>query len=204
MAEDPRTLVLASANPGKLRELLDMLRRRGWSARPQSDWQIDSPAEEGETFIENALIKARHAVRLSGLPALGEDSGLVVDALEGAPGIFSARYAGRPGDDAANNAKLLAALAGVPRERRTAHFHCAMALLRDASDPAPRIALGTWRGTILEAPRGSGGFGYDPLFWVPAENCTAAELPAEIKNRISHRAQALAMLADQLAAEFHG
>lgn len=202
MPERGRTLVLASANPGKLRELLDMLRPRGWSARPQSDWQIDAPAEDGATFIENALIKARHAARRSGLPTLGEDSGLLVDALGGAPGIFSARFAGRPGDDAANNARLLAELAGVPPERRTAHYYCAMALMRDATDPAPLVAFGSWRGTLLETPRGGGGFGYDPLFWVPAENCTAAELPAGIKNRISHRAQALAMLADQLAGEF--
>ena len=198
MTEPDRTLVLASANPGKLRELGAMLIPRGWSVRLQSAWTFGPVAEDGESFIENALIKSRHAARHTGLPSLGEDSGLIVDALDGAPGIRSARYAGRHGDDAANNARLLEAMAGVPREQRTARYYCAMALLRDAADPVPLIAFGEWRGVILEVPRGSGGFGYDPLFFVPAESCTAAELPPELKNRISHRALALAMLAEQM------
>lgn len=191
-----RILVLASGNPGKLRELTSMLEPLGWDVRPQNDWQVPEAVEDGLSFIENALLKARHASRLCGHPALGDDSGLVVDALNGAPGIYSARYAGEKADDAANNRKLLEALKDVPENQRTAHFYCAMALVRHAEDPAPLIAIGRWDGRILFAPEGDGGFGYDPLFWVPQENCSSAQLGAERKNRLSHRGQALtAMMA---------
>lgn len=191
-----RVLVLASGNPGKLRELTAMLEPLGWDVRPQNDWQVPEAVEDGLSFVENALIKARHASRLCGHPALGDDSGLVVDALNGAPGIYSARYAGESADDAANNRKLLEALKDVPENRRTAHFYCAMALASHVEDPAPLIAIGRWDGRILFAPEGDGGFGYDPLFWVPQENCSSAQLGAERKNRLSHRGQALtAMMA---------
>lgn len=196
-----RTLVLASGNAGKLRELGAMLLPLGWSARPQSDWALEEAVESGLSFIENALIKARHAARLTGLPALGDDSGLVVDALDGEPGIHSSRYAGEGADDASNNRKLLEALAGVGTGGRGAHFYCAMALMRHAGDPAPLLATGQWDGRILEAPAGSDGFGYDPLFWVPGEGCSAAQLPAGLKNRLSHRGQALAVLLQQLQGE---
>lgn len=194
-----RALVLASGNPGKLRELNAMLEPSGWAALPQSDWEVSEAVEDGLGFIENALIKARHAARHTGLPALGDDSGLVVDALNGAPGIFSARFAGAPADDARNNRKLLDELDGVPEAERTAHFYCAMALVRHADDPAPLIATGQWDGRILEQPSGTGGFGYDPLFHVPGEGCSSAELPPDLKNRISHRGRALASLMEQMA-----
>jgi XTP/dITP diphosphohydrolase len=194
--ESPRILVLASGNRGKLRELTAMLEPLGWDVRPQNDWQVPEAVEDGLSFVENALIKARHASRHCGHPALGDDSGLVVDALNGAPGIFSARYAGEDADDTANNQKLIEALKDVPENGRTAHFYCAMALARHAKDPAPLIAIGRWDGRILFAPEGDGGFGYDPLFWVPQENCSSAQLSADRKNRLSHRGQALtAMLA---------
>jgi len=198
MTEAAHTLVLASGNAGKLRELTAMLEPLGWRVRPQSDWNVPEAVEDGASFIENALIKARHAARLTGLPALGDDSGLVVDVLDGAPGIYSARYAGPGADDGSNNRKLIEALAGVPQERRTAHFYCAMAMVRHAADPAPLVAIGRWDGRILEAPAGSGGFGYDPLFWVEAHGCSSAGLPPEVKNRISHRGRALAALVRQL------
>ena len=196
-----RTLVLASGNAGKLRELGAMLRPLRWSVRPQSEWAMEEAVENGLSFIENALIKARHAARLTGLPALGDDSGLVVDALDGGPGIYSSRFAGEGADDASNNRLLLEALAGVGESRRGAHFYCAMALLRHAGDPAPLVATGKWDGRILEAPAGSDGFGYDPLFWLPGLGCTAAQLPADVKNRLSHRGQALAALLQQLESE---
>jgi len=195
------TLVLASGNKGKLSELTAILEPLGWSVRPQSDWVRTEAEEDGCSFIENALIKARHASRSAGLPALGDDSGLVVDALNGSPGIFSSRYAGEPPDDAANNRKLLAELEGVPETRRSAHFYCAMALVRHPDDPAPLLATGKWRGRILEAPVGLGGFGYDPLFWVPSQGCSSAELAPELKNRLSHRGQALAAMIEQVRNE---
>lgn len=171
-----RQLVLASQNPKKSKELDALLRPLGWQVRPLSDFTTESPVEDASTFVENALIKARYAARLSGLPAIADDSGLEVDALGGAPGVYSARYAGEPSDDAANNRKLLDALAGLPPERRAARFVCALALLRHADDPVPVIAIGTWSGQILEAPRGQGGFGYDPLLFVPELGRSAAEL----------------------------
>ena len=193
-----RTLVLASGNAGKLRELGAMLEPLGWRVRPQSDWHLEEAVEDGLSFIENALIKARHASLATGLPALGDDSGLVVDALDGQPGILSARYAGAGAGDAANNRKLLQALAGLPAERRAAHFYCAMALVRHARDPAPLLATGEWHGRIMEEPAGDGGFGYDPLFFVAAEGCSSAQLAPARKNRLSHRGQALAALLRQM------
>lgn len=201
---DGWTLVLASGNQGKLRELTAMLGPHGWTVRPQSDWRLEEAVEDGLSFIENALIKARHAARATGLPALGDDSGLVVEALDGEPGIRSARYAGAGATDAANNRKLLHALAGLPAERRAARFYCAMALVRHANDPAPLLATGSWRGRIVEEPAGDGGFGYDPLFWVAEEGCTSAQLSAERKNRISHRGQALAALLRLVESELEG
>jgi len=179
-----------------------MLQPIGWSVRPQSEWNISEAKEDGLSFIENALIKARHASRLTNLPALGDDSGLAVDALNGGPGIYSARYAGSDGDDGANNLKLLEALKGVPESERGAHFYCAMVMVRHALDPAPLMAIGRWDGRIMEAPSGEGGFGYDPLFRVPDMNCSSAELPAQVKNRLSHRGQALALMAEQMKMEF--
>jgi XTP/dITP diphosphohydrolase len=195
-----RSLVLASGNPGKLRELTEMLRPIGWIVRSQKEWALAEAVEDGLTFIENALIKARHASQNTGLPSLGDDSGLVVDALDGAPGIKSARYAGEPSDDAANNRKLLSAIKNVPAGQRTAHFYCALAMVRYANDPAPLISTGAWHGSIAESPKGSGGFGYDPVFWVASHACTSAELESAVKNQQSHRGQALAFMMEQIKA----
>jgi len=189
-------LVLASHNAGKLRELQALL---GDSVRVRSvgEFSAEAPEETGLSFVENAILKARHAARLSGLPALADDSGLAVDALGGAPGIYSARYAG-DGGDAANNAKLLEALKEVPDAGRGARFVCALALVRHAEDPLPILCEGLWEGRILHAPRGEHGFGYDPLFWVPEKGCASAELEAAEKNRLSHRARAMAQLRQRL------
>jgi XTP/dITP diphosphohydrolase len=195
-----RTLVLASGNAGKLRELCAMLEPLGWKVAPQNDWGVPEAVEDGLSFIENALIKARHASMHTGLPALADDSGLVVDALQGAPGIYSARYAGAGAGDEANNQKLLHELEAVPDSQRNAHFYCAMALVRHENDPAPLLATGSWDGVITRSPSGSGGFGYDPLFWVPGRNCTSAELQADEKNRLSHRGRALARMKEQMAS----
>lgn len=191
-------LVLASHNAKKLKELQALLAPLGYRLRPVSEFSPEVPEETAPSFIENALLKARHAARVSGLPAIADDSGLEVEALRGAPGVYSARYAGEPSDDAANNAKLLQALAGVPAARRGARFVSALALLRHADDPTPLLALGYWPGRILEAPRGSLGFGYDPLFLVPALDKTSAELAPAVKNRLSHRGRAMRALLKQL------
>lgn len=195
-------LVIASGNAGKLRELQALLQPSGWRIHAQSEWNIEEAEENGLSFVENALIKARHASRLCGLPALGDDSGLVVEALDGAPGIRSARYAGDHADDAANNQKLLAALESFPAGKRGAHFYCAMVFVRHPLDPAPLIATASWEGTILTAPRGTGGFGYDPLFWLEQQQCASAELTPAEKNRLSHRGQALAAMVKQLHYAF--
>jgi XTP/dITP diphosphohydrolase len=200
-AHRERALVLASGNAGKLRELSRMLQSLHWVVRPQSDWNIADAVEDGLTFVENAIIKARHAVSNTGLPSLGDDSGLVVDALEGAPGIRSARYAGEACDFAANNQKLLNAMQGVPDSGRTAHFYCALVLFRYAGDPAPLVATGSWHGSITRTPRGEAGFGYDPVFWVASQGCTAAQLEPAVKNSLSHRGQALAALLKQMKNE---
>lgn len=192
-------LVLASNNKGKLAELQAML-GDSIKVRPQSDFTDIEAEETGLTFVENALIKARHAASVSGLPALADDSGLAVDALGGAPGIYSARYAGGAGD-AANNAKLLDALKDVPDAERGAQFICALALLRHAEDPVPLICEGAWEGRILHAASGEHGFGYDPLFWVPERDCSSAELSPQEKNQLSHRARAMAQLRAKLGLQ---
>jgi XTP/dITP diphosphohydrolase len=192
--------VLASGNAGKLREMRALLAETGIELVAQGELGIADIEETGLTFVENALLKARHAAAVSGLPALGDDSGLCVDALGGAPGLYSARYAGAHGDARANIAKLLDALRGVPDEARGAHFYAVIVLVRHAEDPQPLIAEGLWRGRILHAPRGDGGFGYDPVFFDPVHGGSAAELEPALKNRISHRGQALAALKARLAA----
>jgi XTP/dITP diphosphohydrolase len=192
-------VVLASGNPGKLAELGALLADAGLELVPQGALGIADPVEDGHTFVENALIKARNAARLSGLSALADDSGLIVDALDGAPGLISAHYAGVHGDAAGNIAKLLGELQGVPAERRTARFYCCLVLLRHAEDPQPLIAEGDWPGRILDAPRGNGGFGYDPVFFDPATGLGAGEMPAAMKNPISHRGRALSVLKARLA-----
>jgi XTP/dITP diphosphohydrolase len=190
--------VIASGNAGKLREFDEILRGSGIQAVPQSAFGVDDVEETGLTFVENALLKARHAARATGLPALADDSGLCVDALGGAPGLYSARYAGGHGDARANISKLLHAMRDVAAPGRTAHFHAVIVLLRHAQDPEPVIAEGSWDGAILEAPRGDGGFGYDPVFLDPASGRTAAELDAVSKHRVSHRGRALAALRARL------
>lgn len=210
-ATTQHTVVLASGNAGKLRELARILEPLGRQLHPQGDFDVPEVAETGLSFVENAILKARAAAAHTGLAAIADDSGLEVDALKGAPGIHSARYSGGDnsggnnsgsdnpgGGDAANNAKLLAALAGLPRESRRARFQCLLVYLRHAADPTPVICQGSWEGYILDAPRGEEGFGYDPLFYVPDYDCSAAELDRAVKNRISHRGQACARLAEAL------
>jgi len=191
-----KKLVIASNNPGKLREIGEILAALGIEFMPQSALGVPEADEPHATFIENALAKARHATVLTGFPALAEDSGLSVDALGGAPGVHSARYAGEPRSDARNNAKLLEALGD--RDDRKAHYYCAVVVMRHPADPQPLIAQGVWRGEILRAPRGNGGFGYDPLFFDAVIGETGAELATVRKNLISHRGKALAQLGDAL------
>lgn len=203
-----QTVVLASGNEGKLRELRELLSPLSLTLVTQTSLGISDAEETGLTFLENAIIKARHACAASGLPALADDSGLAVDALNGAPGIYSARYADITGDhahnpdrlsrDRANNQKLLDELGSVPEAQRTAHFHCVLVFMRHAADPTPLVCHGKWSGSILHAPAGTGGFGYDPLFFVPQLNCSSAQLPPAQKNQLSHRAQALKLLLQQL------
>lgn len=192
-------LVLASSNAGKLREFNSLLADFGFEVIRQADLGVTDAEETGLSFVENALLKARHASQITGLAALADDSGLVVDALGGQPGIYSARFAGQPTNDAANNAKLLEALKNVPAEQRTARFRCCIVLVRHPTDPVPLIAEASWEGMILNAIQGQQGFGYDPLFYVPTHRCTAAELEATEKNRMSHRGQALQRLRALLA-----
>ncbi|WP_448098918.1 RdgB/HAM1 family non-canonical purine NTP pyrophosphatase [Luteibacter yeojuensis] len=192
-------IVLASGNAGKVIELQQLLAGSDVELVAQTSLGVDDADETGLTFVENALIKARHAARATGLPALADDSGICVDALNGAPGLYAARYAGTHGDSAANNAKLLRELEGVPPERRSAYFIAVLVLLRHAEDPAPLIAEGRWHGRILEAPRGDGGFGYDPLFLPDGHDISAAQLEPARKNRLSHRGQALALLKARFA-----
>ncbi|MCE9681763.1 XTP/dITP diphosphatase [Halomonas alkalisoli] len=191
-------VVLASGNAGKIKEFNQLLGELGMHVRPQADFGAIDVEETGLTFVENALLKAREASRVSGLPALADDSGLEVDHLQGRPGIYSARYAGEPKSDARNNDKLLAALAGIPAARRTARYWCVLAYLRHAEDPVPLIVQRSWEGEILTAPRGDAGFGYDPLFWLPSLGRSVAELSAEEKNRLSHRGRALQALVAAL------
>ena len=190
--------VLATANRGKLLEFSALLGPRGLRLRAQSEFGVSSAEETGLTFIENAIIKARHAASATGMPALADDSGLAVDALGGEPGIRSARFAGPGADDAANNRALLARLAGVPASERVARFHCVLVLMRHAGDPVPLVCSASWEGRILEAPRGEHGFGYDPLFLDTALGRSAAELEPALKNRVSHRARAMQALLQAL------
>jgi XTP/dITP diphosphohydrolase len=192
-------LVIASSNRGKLAEFGALFLGSGIETIAQAELGVGDAEETASTFVENALLKARHAALATGQAALADDSGLCVDALGGAPGLYSARYAGAHGDASANIAKLLAAMQGVPEAARTAHFHAVIVLLRSADDPQPIIADGRWQGSILQAPRGVGGFGYDPVFLDPEEGRSAAELDPAIKNRISHRGRALALLKQRLA-----
>ncbi|WP_422409915.1 MULTISPECIES: XTP/dITP diphosphatase [unclassified Endozoicomonas] len=198
LKKEPKKVVLASGNQGKLRELQQMLSGLDFKVLAQSEFGIDSVEETGLTFIENALIKARNAAKISGLAAIADDSGIEVDALNGQPGIYSARFAGDDATDKANNQKLLQSLDGLPKEQRTARFHSVLVYMRHAEDPTPVICHGSWEGYILESPAGNQGFGYDPLFYVPDYNCAAAELSREQKNSISHRAKAMAQLLAQL------
>jgi XTP/dITP diphosphohydrolase len=191
-------VVIASNNPGKLREIGPLLAPFGVELVPQSALGVPEAEEPHQTFVENALAKARHASRATGLPALADDSGICVDALHGAPGVRSARFAGEPLSDARNNLRLLEAL--EDQQNRRAHYCCVMVLLRGADDPQPLIGEGEWHGEILRDPRGSGGFGYDPLFLDPALGKTGAELSLQEKNRVSHRAKALHELLEKLRA----
>jgi XTP/dITP diphosphohydrolase len=191
-------IVFASSNAGKINELQSMLDNFNYQIIPQSTLGIDDIDETGLTFVENALLKARHACQQSNKPAIADDSGLVVYALDGAPGIYSARYAGKQANSQKNIEKLLEDMRDIPAENRGAHFHCTLVYLSHAEDPAPIICEGIWHGTILQTPTGSHGFGYDPVFYDETEKCSAAELPQERKNQISHRGQALRILMDKL------
>lgn len=187
-------LVLATGNQGKVREMASLLADFGFDVVAQSDYNVSSVAETGTTFVENAIIKARHAAKETGLPAIADDSGLEVDFLQGAPGIYSARFAGEEASDEDNLQKLLAAMDGVPAEQRTARFHCVLVMMRHADDPTPLVCHGTWEGSILTETRGENGFGYDPIFWVPEDQCSSAELAPARKKQLSHRGQALSKL----------
>ncbi|MDH5424690.1 MAG: RdgB/HAM1 family non-canonical purine NTP pyrophosphatase [Gammaproteobacteria bacterium] len=191
-------IVLASNNAGKVREINELLKAYDINVVPQSDYHVDSVAETGLSFVENAIIKARYAALKTGLPAIADDSGIEVDALHGAPGIYSARFAGENATDKDNNKKLLEQLKGIETAERSARYQCVMVFMRHATDPTPVIASGSWEGVILESARGKGGFGYDPLFYVPTHQCSAAELGAELKNKLSHRSKALISLLHKL------
>ena len=193
-----RQLVLASDNQGKLRELISLLSESGFSVVGQGALGVTPAEETGETFVENAILKARNAARQTGHPAIADDSGIEVDALKGAPGVYSARFAGDNATDSDNVAKLVSQLTEVQSEDRKARFRCLMVYLRRADDPAPLICEGTWSGKVTLTPSGENGFGYDPVFWVPDEGCTAAELNPARKNILSHRAQALKKLVTEL------
>jgi XTP/dITP diphosphohydrolase len=191
-------VVLATSNSGKLRELRAMLSQTDWEVLPQSKFDVPDAIEDGLSFVENAIKKARHACALTELPAIADDSGLEVDALLGAPGIYSARYAGEGASDEENLQKLLLAMQGVPEEERSARFRCLMVYMRHKQDPSPVICEGSWEGRITLQKQGENGFGYDPIFYVPTHDRCSAQLSAEQKNEISHRGQALAALAEKL------
>lgn len=191
------TIVLATGNQGKVNELSALFASQNKHAInivPQSEFNVPDVEETGTTFVENAIIKARHAAKLTGLPAIADDSGLEVDALQGEPGIYSARYAGEHANDEKNNKKLLEQLKDIKAEKRTARFHCVLVYMRHENDPTPIICHGVWQGSILTEPRGAQGFGYDPLFWLEELQQSSAELPRELKNQLSHRGQALQQL----------
>lgn len=193
-------IVLATGNKGKLAELSQMLAPLQLQVIPQTELGVTDADETGLTFVENAIIKARHAALITGLPAIADDSGLAVDALGGAPGIYSARYAGEAASDSNNIDKLLQALKEVPADKRSAQFHCVLVYMRHAEDPTPLICHGIWHGSITHTEAGSAGFGYDPVFYVASEGCTSAELSRERKQQLSHRGKALSQLLSQLQA----
>lgn len=195
-----QTIVLASNNAGKIKEFNRLFEAFDVTVKPQGEFNVEDADETGLTFIENAIIKARHACEQTGLPALADDSGIEVDYLNGAPGIYSARFAGAHGDNEANNALLLEKLAGVPTEQRSARFHCVLAYMRHKDDPTPIIAHGSWEGRILESAEGVEGFGYDPVFYVPEKGCSSASLTKDEKNQLSHRAKALTQLFEAFKA----
>ncbi|RUO19984.1 non-canonical purine NTP pyrophosphatase, RdgB/HAM1 family [Aliidiomarina iranensis] len=197
--KDSLQLVLATGNKGKVVELSELLAPLGWQVTPQAELNVSDADETGLTFIENAIIKARHACESTGLPALADDSGLAVKALGGSPGIYSARYAGSNATDTDNLNKLLTDMENVPTDERQAEFHCVLVFMQSASDPTPIVCHGRWQGMITREPAGSGGFGYDPIFWIPELNCTSAELSKPEKQALSHRAKALQLLVQQLA-----
>ncbi|MUK63514.1 XTP/dITP diphosphatase [Aliivibrio fischeri] len=187
-------IVLATGNQGKVREMADILADFGFDVVAQSEYNVSDVAETGTTFIENAIIKARHAAKETGLPAIADDSGLEVDALNGAPGVYSARYSGEGATDQKNIDKMLTAMEGIPAEKRTARFHCVLVLMKHENDPTPLICHGTWEGHITTEQKGENGFGYDPIFWVSEDNCSSAELEPARKKQLSHRGQALKKL----------
>ncbi|NRF32617.1 XTP/dITP diphosphatase [Vibrio coralliilyticus] len=194
-------IVLATGNQGKVREMADLLADFGFDVVAQSEFNVSEVAETGTTFIENAIIKARHAAKETGLAAIADDSGLEVDFLKGAPGIYSARYAGEGASDQQNLEKLLDAMQGVPQEQRTARFHCVLVLMRHEFDPTPIVCHGKWEGRILTEAQGDNGFGYDPVFFVPEDNCASAELEPTRKKQLSHRGKALKQLFATLSEQ---
>ena len=196
--KDLDKVVLATGNKGKVKELARMLSGLGIEVLPQSDFDVTEVAETGSTFVENAIIKARHAAEQTGLPAIADDSGLAVNVLGGAPGIYSARYSGDQATDQSNITKLLVALADIPKNKRQAKFLCVLVFMRHADDPSPIICQGEWVGEITTEQQGENGFGYDPVFWVSEQNCSSAQLAAEQKNALSHRGKALKLLLAQL------
>lgn len=196
-----KKIVLATGNQGKVREMADLLSEFGFDVVAQSDYTVSEVAETGTTFIENAIIKARHAAKETGLAAIADDSGLEVDYLQGAPGIYSARYAGEGASDQQNLEKLLAAMENVPEAQRTARFHCVLVLMRHHQDPTPIVCHGVWEGRILTEPQGEHGFGYDPIFFVPEDQCASAQLEPARKKQLSHRGKALKQLFAQLSQQ---
>ncbi|WP_070964643.1 XTP/dITP diphosphatase [Vibrio sonorensis] len=194
-----KKLVLATGNQGKVKEMASLIAEFGFDVVAQSEYQVSEVAETGTTFIENAIIKARHAAKETGLPAIADDSGLEVDYLKGAPGIYSARYAGEEATDQKNLDKLLSEMEGVPLKERTARFHCVLVYMRHADDPTPIVCHGQWEGSILTKPAGENGFGYDPVFYVPEDQCASAELSPERKKQLSHRGKALTQLFNALS-----
>jgi XTP/dITP diphosphohydrolase len=193
-------LVIASGNQGKLRELSALLEPLDYEVHTQSEFNVPDVAETGTTFVENAIIKARNAAQHTGLPAVADDSGIEVDALNGAPGVYSARFSAPNPSDEKNNALLVEKMASVPEDQRTARYRAVIVYMRHAEDPSPIICEGSWEGSIVLEPHGEGGFGYDPYFWVPTHNCTSAQLSADEKNSLSHRGQALRELVSKLTA----
>jgi len=196
-----KKIVLATGNQGKVKEMVSLLSDFGFDVRAQSEFNVSDVAETGTTFIENAIIKARHAAKETGLPAIADDSGLEVDYLKGAPGIYSARFSGEGATDKKNIQKLLTELEGVPEAQRTARFHCVLVLMKHESDPTPIVCHGKWEGRILTEEHGENGFGYDPVFWVPEKSCASAELEPTEKKQLSHRGKALKQLFTTLAEE---